>query len=522
MTDWDDMPPLEDDDNAAVHQRTGVTQLSSQNGLDQSDCSDDNEDMWEEMEEDIHMKTMCLFCDDRTLSIQTCWTHIKDVHEFDFKAFVCSQDMDQIDFIKLINFLRMEKPSPSELKSMDKITWNCDTYMKPAFEDDALLMYDVEDFTMPENNHMKNKDREIESLKSTVEGLQEIIDKQSETMQRMLQAAQANSENQHRPSVRTVSCIRPEEDEGYFNSYAHFDIHHEMLSDRVRTESYRDAILGNSLLLGKKRVLDLGCGTGILSMFSAKAGAIVTGVDMSDVIYQAIDIVRENNLENRITLQKGRLEDMEFNDEFDFIVSEWMGYFLLFEGMLDSVLYARDKHLAKGGILLPNRCTMHITGMEDMNSYNKFIAFWDDVYGFKMSCMRSGVIKEATTEVVKEEFIITSADKIADFDLMTIQPEDTEFVSEFSIIVQRDGQLTGLIGYFDTYFELPNPVFFSTGPHATPTHWKQTIFYQPHPVPVKKGQVLKGVISVRRKRREIRSLDVKIEFADKTLSYVVE
>lgn len=60
----------------------------------------------------------------------------------------------------------------------------------------------------------------------------------------------------------------------------------------MRTEAYRDAILGNSELLKGKRVLDLGCGTGILSLFSAKAGATVTGVDMSDVIYQAMEIAR--------------------------------------------------------------------------------------------------------------------------------------------------------------------------------------------------------------------------------------
>lgn len=30
--------------------------------------------------------------------------------------------------------------------------------------------------------------------------------------------------------ARTVGDMRPEEDEGYFYSYAHFDIHHEMLS----------------------------------------------------------------------------------------------------------------------------------------------------------------------------------------------------------------------------------------------------------------------------------------------------
>ena len=70
---------------------------------------------------------------------------------------------------------------------------------------------------------------------------------------------------------------------------------------------------------------------------------------------------------------------------------------------------------------------------------------------------------------------------------MKIEPEDTEFVSNFTLNVQRDGQLTGLVGYFDTYFELPSPVFFSTGPRATPTHWKQTIFYLPNPIAVKKG-----------------------------------
>ena len=35
--------------------------------------------------------------------------------------------------------------------------------------------------------------------------------------------------------------------------------------------------------------------------------------------------------------------------QVDIIISEWMGYFLLYEAMLDSVLFARDKYLAPGG-----------------------------------------------------------------------------------------------------------------------------------------------------------------------------
>ena len=78
-----------------------------------------------------------------------------------------------------------------------------------------------------------------------------------------------------------------EEDHSYFESYAHFSIHHEMLSDVVRTSSYRDAIQGNPGRLKDAVVMDLGCGTSILSMFSAQAGAkAVVGVDCSDIIYQ--------------------------------------------------------------------------------------------------------------------------------------------------------------------------------------------------------------------------------------------
>ena len=59
----------------------------------------------------------------------------------------------------------------------------------------------------------------------------------------------------------------------YFDSYAHFGIHEEMLKDEVRTLTYRNSMWHNKHLFKGKVVLDVGCGTGILSMFAAKAGA---------------------------------------------------------------------------------------------------------------------------------------------------------------------------------------------------------------------------------------------------------
>ena len=54
----------------------------------------------------------------------------------------------------------------------------------------------------------------------------------------------------------------------YFNSYNHHGIHEEMLKDEVRTKSYRDAIYNNRHIFKDKVVLDVGCGTSILSMYT--------------------------------------------------------------------------------------------------------------------------------------------------------------------------------------------------------------------------------------------------------------
>lgn len=214
------------------------------------------------------------------------------------------------------------------------------------------------------------------------------------------------------------------------------------------------------------------------------------------------------------------MEDTEIPAaKVDIIISEWMGYFLLFEGMLDSVIYARDNYLAAGGTLLPNRCNISLIGYGDLRRHQQLIQFWDNVYGFDMRNLKADVLSEASVELCQAEHLLTSAQVIADFDLMSVDVNCSNFEFNFELLVERDGELTALVGYFDTFFELDEPVRFSTGPAATATHWKQVAFYVRQPIAVRQNERICGKFVCRRDRKDVRSLCVTIEMFGQTMKY---
>ena len=90
--------------------------------------------------------------------------------------------------------------------------------------------------------------------------------------------------------------------------------------------------------------------------------------------------MKENKLDDRITIIKGKMEEITLPvEEVDIIISEWMGYFLLYESMLDTVLYARDKYLKPDGLLLPDRVCLSMVGIEDSQYKSDKYGFWDNV-----------------------------------------------------------------------------------------------------------------------------------------------
>eukprot|EP00760_Papus_ankaliazontas_P028247 PhM_4_TR359/c0_g1_i1/m.71423/K11434/PRMT1; type I protein arginine methyltransferase len=298
----------------------------------------------------------------------------------------------------------------------------------------------------------------------------------------------------------------------YFDSYGHYGIHESMLKDQVRTGSYRDSMYRNPHLFKDKVVLDVGCGTGILSMFAARAGARkVYAVECSSIAHQARQIVKENKLDDVITILHGKLEEVDVPEKVDIIVSEWMGYFLIYESMLNSVLMARDKFGAPDVKLFPNEAKMFIAGIEDADYWHRKVTDWNDVYGLDFSAVSRPALVEPLVEVVEPQQICTNTASLIDFDLSKVTVPDLSFVAPFTVKASRDETIHAFVSWFDTPFSYHENVVLSTTPYSTPTHWKQTVFYLAKPIKILKGEEIKGTLTCTPNPGNHRDLDIRIE-----------
>ncbi|NXC45574.1 ANM9 methyltransferase, partial [Penelope pileata] len=121
--------------------------------------------------------------------------------------------------------------------------------------------------------------------------------------------------------------------------------HFIMLNDAKRNLTYLKAI-ENAVRSGCKSVLDIGTGTGILSMFAKKAGAShVFACELSKTMYElACDVVAANNMEREIKLLHLKSLDIEIPkhvpERVSLVVTETVDAGLFGEGIVESLIHA--------------------------------------------------------------------------------------------------------------------------------------------------------------------------------------
>ncbi|KAM4606174.1 protein arginine N-methyltransferase 6 [Polymixia lowei] len=312
------------------------------------------------------------------------------------------------------------------------------------------------------------------------------------------------------------------QDNLYFDSYSDVTIHEEMIADHVRTNTYRTGILRSGESIRGKVVLDVGAGTGVLSVFCVQAGARrVYAVEACSIADQAVKIVKQNKMEDKIQVVRGTVETIDLPERVDVIVSEWMGYALLHESMLNSVLFARDKWLKPGGLILPCKAELYIAPISDVVAEDR-LNFWctvKDQYGVDMSCMSEFAKKcimnnDITVNPVTVEDVLSHPARFAELDLYTVTVEQlTSVKGAFRCECFGSAPVNALCVWFTVTFPCEDkPLVLSTSPFKPETHWKQAVLYLDAPVDVVQDTKVVGEVNMYPSEDSARHICIHLEY----------
>jgi protein arginine N-methyltransferase 1 len=274
-------------------------------------------------------------------------------------------------------------------------------------------------------------------------------------------------------------------------SYRDVAMHKVMLQDLVRTEAYEKSI--NAVVKPEHSVLDFGCGSGVLSMFAARAKAgKVIAVDRSPFIKNAQEIALANGFEN-IVFYHDDHESLQLDEKVDVIVSEWMGHCLFYEAMLEPLLRVRDRHLAKGGTMIPAQLSLHVGLVVDEDVLEDLCFLQELPYGLDFSPIAHVPFQQSDLVALSPDSLLDSVANLGELDMLTITKTDTPRVFTARLIPSEKTDIFALCGWFSA--QLSPGVQFGTGPNDIPTHWDQILFPLPEPFSVDPARELTITLS---------------------------
>lgn len=308
----------------------------------------------------------------------------------------------------------------------------------------------------------------------------------------------------------------------YFHYYGMLQHQQNMLQDYIRTGTYYAAITENEVDFKDKVVMDVGCGSGILSLFAAKAGAkLVYAVEASNMAHFAEILARENaDIGSRIRVLHGKVEDLSIPEKVDVLVSEPMGTLLVNERMLETYIYARDRYLIPGGSMFPTVGTIHIAAFSDDILHSELASralFWQQrsFYGVNLTCLHEPAKASYFSQVVVDQIppnvlVSNYASHVVDF--TTCKEEDLyAFEIPISLQVGVACIIHGIATWFDVSFNGSTcKRVLSTAPGMPTTHWFQLRCVLENPITIHNaGDSVRGVLRFKAHNRQ--SYDLFLE-----------
>jgi protein arginine N-methyltransferase 1 len=259
-----------------------------------------------------------------------------------------------------------------------------------------------------------------------------------------------------------------------------------MIADKVRTGAYAKAL--RAAVKPGSIVLDLGAGTGIFSLLACKYGARkVYAVETSEAIEIGRRIAKSNGFSERIEFIQGTSTGITLAEKADVIVSDMHGALPLFHTNIVSIVDARRRMLADGGVLIPQQESLWAAVVEAPDEYAQLVSPWaKENFDLDMDAARHAVTNWVKRAGVKRDQLLAEPQCWGVLDYATI--EQPSHAAAISFGATRAGIAHGLILWFDSV--LADGIGFSNAPGEPELVYSSSFLPWSAPVPLEVGDTI--------------------------------
>jgi type I protein arginine methyltransferase len=266
-----------------------------------------------------------------------------------------------------------------------------------------------------------------------------------------------------------------------------------MIADRVRTDAYAEAI-ARAVKPGDV-VVDLGCGPGWMTLAACRAGAKrVYALEIGESIAYARQVVVANGFADRACFVHGPSQKARLPEPANVIVSDLRGTLPLSNDGIAATNALRNRFLAKGGILIPERDVLYAAPVCMPDFYAQMLKPWEsEPGGANMSAVLPSVLNTLYATQIKAESLVSDAEPWHTIDYQN-GAADSAATGTPTFHAARDATIHGIGLWFETV--LFGDIGYSSGPGGA-TIYGQCFLPLLEPVPVREGQEMQVSLQAR-------------------------
>jgi len=231
-------------------------------------------------------------------------------------------------------------------------------------------------------------------------------------------------------------------------------------------------------------VMDLGCGPGVFALLACKLGARrVYAVEPDNVIGLAREAAVANGFADRIEFFEKLSTEITLPEPATIIVSDLRGVLPWFEQNISSIIDARQRLLAPGGVLIPRRDILWAAVVEAPEQYAELVSPWQNQFELDLSAGTRFITNNWRKTHIKAEQFLAEPVCWNTIDYGEVESRDVR--AEISWRAARNGTAHGFTVWFDSELGDDNrDIGFSNHPSATRMIYGQGFFPFSQPVGV--------------------------------------